>query len=257
VSAKQKKPATVPTLDELMAAARGEGEEGFLTETQAAAAVSAILDAAPQLATASTLLGAQPIHAAHYAGKKKVVELLLRRGVKYDGFLAAELGDLKSLTTVIGAEPRFARYYDASGFTALHRACYWGQMVAAMMLVEAGASVRAATRDSVLQIAPLGCALATADTPNLSDNEPVVLLLARMLIERGAPVNHQRRDGLTALHTAAHRGHLKVIEMLLAKGADRTLTGYSDSGPHAGQTPAAVALSQGHTEAAALLAPAV
>src|SRR5690242_6950511 len=84
--------------------------------------VTALLDADPVLATASTMLGSQAIHAAHFAGHREVVELLLRRGVELDVFLAAQLGIIDRVKT--GGD---VRAFDSGGSTALHGACYWGQ----------------------------------------------------------------------------------------------------------------------------------
>jgi ankyrin repeat protein len=206
-----------------------------------------LLDDDPTLATATSVLGAQPIHAAHFGGHQRIFNLLVSRGVKVDFFLAAELGLLTE------ADAASAKAFSADGSTALHRACYWGQVPVARLLLDNGADPNAVTQDDFLQIAPLGCAVATADVPNPSDDEDVVLELVELLIARGANVNGRRRDGLTALHSAAWRGHRRVLQTLLAQGADRTIQGYAGEGPHSGQTAAQVAESQGHDEAAALL----
>jgi ankyrin repeat protein len=81
-----------------------------------------------------------------------------------------------------------------------------------------------------------------------------VLDLVKLLISSGADVNARRRDGLTALHSAAYRGHLRVIETLLAHGADRVIRGHEGKSTHAGQTAGDVAVAQGQAEAGALLA---
>jgi ankyrin repeat protein len=171
-----------------------------------------------------------------------------------DFFLASELGMLDRVTSALESEPDLAQAFSAAGSTALHGACYWGQTTIARFLLERGADSNAVTRDSFLQIAPLGCAVATPDVPNPSDQESVVLELVKLLILSGADVNARRRDGLTPLHSAAHRGHLSVIETLLAQGADPTIRGYEGGGPHAGQTAADVAAAQGQAEAASRLA---
>jgi len=207
--------------------------------------VSSLLDSDPSLAMASTMTGAQPVHAAWFAGRHEVVKLLFERGVSLDGFLAADLGMLDRLETV--------EKLDANGFAALHRACYWGQVEAARLLLQRGSDPNAVTQDGFLQIRPLGCAVATADVPNPSDDEDVVVALVRLLLERGADVNGRRRDGLTALHSAAWRGHTKVIACLLEHGADPTLRGYDGMGAHAGQTARDVAIAQSQGAAAAML----
>jgi ankyrin repeat protein len=74
-----------------------------------------------------------------------------------------------------------------------------------------------------------------------------------LLLDRGADVDAQRRDGMTALHTAAYRGHLRVIRRLLERGANPTIRAREAAGPHAGQTPADTADAQGQTAAAELI----
>jgi len=215
--------------------------------------VLALLETDSALATASNMLGSQPIHAAHFGGHKRIVDLLLSRGVNLDFFLASELGMVDQVGSALGSDPTLAQAFSIAGSTALHRSCYWGQTTVASMLLERGADPNAVTRDSFLQIAPLGCAVATPDVPNPSDREDVVLDLVTLLISKGADANARRRDGLTALHSAAWRGHLRVIEALLTHGADRTIRGYEGTGPHAGHTAADVAAAQGQTGAAKLL----
>jgi ankyrin repeat protein len=214
--------------------------------------VLALLESDPALATASSMLGSQPIHAAHFGGHKRIVDLLLSRGVDLDFFLASELGLLDLVTSALRSDPALAQAFSGAGSTALHRSCYWGQVAVAGVLLERGADPNAVTRDSFLQIAPLGCAVATPDVPNPSDREDVVLDLVNLLLSKGADVNARRRDGLTALHSAAYRGYLSVIAALLAHGADPTVRG--SAGPHSGHTAAEVASAQGQIEAAALFA---
>jgi ankyrin repeat protein len=143
--------------------------------------------------------------------------------------------------------------FGPTGFTLLHRACYWGQVAVSRLLFGHGADANAATRDNFLQIRPLGCAVATPDVPNPSDQEDTVLELVGILLDHGADVNGQRRDGLTALHSAAWRGHLRVMRYLLHHGADAGIRGYEGACPHAGQTAADMALAQGQREAVSLL----
>jgi len=218
-------------------------------------AVEKLLAADPALATATSMLGAQPIHAAYFGGHWRITELLLSSGVEIDFFLAAELGLLDRVRRELDLKPDLTRAFKA-GSTALHNASYWGQTAVARLLIERGADVNLPSRDDFLQIAPLGCAVATADVPNPSDDEDVVVELVQLLISSGANVNARRRDGLTALHSAGYRGLLRVIRVLLDHGADRTVQGYAGIGPHSGKTAAQVAASQGQEQASVLLATA-
>jgi ankyrin repeat protein len=42
-------------------------------------------------------------------------------------------------------------------------------------------------------------------------------------LQPGVDVNHQGQDGHSALHSAAHHGHIHVAQVLLQNGADATL----------------------------------
>ncbi len=215
--------------------------------------VSALLDAEPDLVSATNMFGSSAIHAAHYSGHPGIVNLLFARGRTLDVFLAAELGMANELRTQLDRDSSLATQFSASGATALHGACYWGSVAAAKVLLERGAEVNALTKDSFLKITPIGCAVATPNVPNPSEDESTVVALVELLLANGANVNTQRRDGMTALHAAAYRGHVKVIEVLLKAGASPNIRAHADSGTHAGETPLDTAVAQGQTDAAEAL----
>jgi ankyrin repeat protein len=215
--------------------------------------VTALLDTEPDLVTATNMFGSSAVHAAHYSGHPGIVNLLFARGRTLDVFLAAELGMANELRTQLDRDASLASQVSASGVTALHGACYWGSVAAATLLLERGADVNALTRDSFLKIAPIGCAVASPNVPNPSEDESVVLALVELLMAHRANVNAQRRDGMTALHAAAYRGHLRVIEALLKAGANPNIRAYADTGAHSGESPLDTALAQGQTAAAEAL----
>ena len=69
----------------------------------------------------------------------------------------------------------------------------------------------------------------------LANTEPDDLTLVRRAKEArasGANVNNRRKDGLTALHSAAYRGHLRVLALLVDHGADPEICGYPGAGTH-------------------------
>ncbi len=206
------------------------------------------------LATAANMFGATAVHAAHYSGHSEIAELLLTGHARLDGFLAAELGLTRELMNQLRSDPTLPRQRNGAGSTALHGACYWGSVEAAALLLDHGAEINVPTTDSFLQIHPLGCAVASPNVPNPSDDELVVLRLVDLLLSKGADVNARRRDGMTALHSAAYRGHVRVIRLLLDAGADRTIRAHG-AGSHVGESAADTALAQGQTGAVELLGP--
>ncbi|MFP6581836.1 MAG: ankyrin repeat domain-containing protein [Candidatus Hydrogenedentota bacterium] len=70
--------------------------------------------------------------------------------------------------------------------------------------------------------------------------------LVKILLERGAQVNAQNVHGKTALHYAASKGHIPIIHLLLHHNADKTLL-------FEAKTPHALAIECGKTEAASAL----
>ena len=230
------------SVDRLVAAAL----QGQVTQVRTMAAAD------PALLSARNMFGAGAVHAARYGGQDGVLAVLSDLGLVIDGFLAAELGDVRQLSEILAASPGFAARIDGRGSTALHGAVYWGQREAAGLLLDAGADPNAVSRDGFLQIPPLGSAMATTPgIPQPSDDEDTVLGLARLLLERGADVNGRRGDGMTALHAACWRGLAQVVQELLDAGADPAIT--ATAGPHQGQAPADTALAQGHLLLAARL----
>jgi ankyrin repeat protein len=204
-----------------------------------------------EVVLARNMFGATPLHAAHYTGRDDLLASFVWQGA-IDFALCAELGRVDTIRDDLAVHPERARQFGESGSTPLHGACYWGQVDVARVLLDAGADSTAITRDSFLRIAPLGAAVATTPgIPQPSDDEEVVLALVRLLLERGADPNQPRGDGMTPLHGAAWRGLRHVVQELIDAGADRTLAAVS--GPHAGQTAADTAVTQGHFALAAAL----
>jgi ankyrin repeat protein len=200
------------------------------------------------------MFGSGAIHAAYLGGHTAIVDLLLNRGVAIDPWLMAELGRNDNLARVVDADPRLiSSFRPDRGDSLLHAAAYWGNAGGVKLLLRRGADPNAVTRDAFLGIPVLGSALATPDVPNPSDDEQVCLQLANLLLDAGADVNGQRRDGLTALHTAAYRGHVLVIRRLLQAGANPSIRGAAGEGNHAGQTPLDVAIEREQEEAARVI----
>jgi ankyrin repeat protein len=215
------------------------------------ARLAALLDADATLGLQRTMFGVSPLLAARAVGRVDLVAQL-RPADPLPLVLAAEVGDVDAVRAALAADPAAVATRDANGSTALHGAAYWGRADVIELLLAAGADARATTTDDFLRIPVLGSAIATTPgVPQPSDDEDVVLRLVRSLLEHGAEPNAVRRDGMTALHSAAWRGFGRVVQELLDAGADRGAR--ATDGPHAGQTPADVALAQGHLVLASAL----
>ena len=133
----------------------------------------------------STEKGTTPLYSAAYHGRPEMVSLLLQNGAKVD---------------VVNP---------VSGQTELHVAAMRGHGKVCQLLLDGGAKVNYAKDVSVLQIAVLG------------QHEDVV----KVLLEASPDYDYTNEKvaslkGLTALHLAASKKSLAIVEMLVEKGAD-------------------------------------
>ena len=127
--------------------------------------------------------GCTPLWAAAYTGHLDVVKLLIEQNADVDGRAS-------------------------KGSTPLRAAAHEGHLDIVRCLVESGADVNA--RSSRDNSTPLMVACYWGHSS-----------VATYLINRGAIINLQCKDGSTALHDAAHRGHLEIVSELLALGASQ------------------------------------
>jgi cytohesin len=118
--------------------------------------------------------------------------------------VAAQRGHTEVLQVLLDYRANVAAT-TADGTTALHLAAKQGRTAAARVLVEAGADAQAADSAGSTALC-LAAAKGHADTLS-------VLLSA-------VGLHKARDDGLFALHTAAKRGHLGEMQLLLDHGAD-------------------------------------
>jgi ankyrin repeat protein len=135
------------------------------------------------------------------------------------GIAAAKAGDLDALRAWLAAGPTVDRY-DALGFTPLLWAAARGHAAAVRLLLEHGADAGRAHRDT--GALPLHLAGQSGDV------ETVGILLDRRpdLIDAVYDVN-----GHTVLLQAVFYGHRPLVEYLLKRGADTSITTARGLGP--------------------------
>jgi len=108
-------------------------------------------------------------------------------------------------------------WIDPAGATPFWRAAQASDVDAMRLLLRAGADPRLATFDGTT---PLMVAAGIGWRGNFSQNVPDAWMRAvRFLVELGADVSAQDRDGYTALHGAAALGDNEMVEYLVAHGA--------------------------------------
>jgi ankyrin repeat protein len=205
-----------------------------------AKAVGDLLAAQPGLANTRDERGNSPLLIATYTGRPDIVPFLLERGARASFFEACALGLTADVGRHLRENPALVGQWSHDGWPALHLASYFGHRETAEALLDAGADVRAVSRNSEGNLA-----INAAAAGPRADRRPDVV---RLLITRGSPVDGRGSPaGHTPLHEAAFNGDLALARLLLDSGADLAArTGE-------GETPRDVAVKHGRTEVARLL----
>lgn len=142
---------------------------------------------------------------------------------------------------------------DADGMTPLHLAICRNRPRAFDLLVAAGADVRQATGETMLRVDRDGGVVVFVGqrrdwTPLHLAAFGNRLAMARVLLEKGAPLNARNDWGETPLYLAAAEGNLSVMRYLMSLGADVNVT----ARPR-GWSALRTAVFNGHLETARML----
>jgi len=178
-----KKPTVILSLLLTLAlAVPAQAQEVFdLLRKGDAAAVKALIERSPQLASERDGDGDTPLHYAASLGNADLVSFLIDKGAKLD-------------------------LQDADRKTPLHLASMNDRRDAVAALLKRGAAIEA--RDDYRRTALILCA-----------RERGQAATGRVLIEAGADVNAEDKFGSTALELATWRGKADFVDLLLEKGA--------------------------------------
>ena len=152
--------------------------------------------------------GPSEIMMALYHGKKDRVNELLASGIELNVYEAAATGQMDRLRKLIAGDPSLVNTHSVDGFTPLGFAVFFGHPEIVDVLLEAGADVNLASRES-MKVAPLASASAAGQYE-----------VAKKLIAHGANVNSRASSDFTPLHESAARGQLEFATLLLENGAD-------------------------------------
>lgn len=163
------------------------------------------------------LLGAWPparaILVAAFTGNRKYVDVLRKHGAKYDGFVAAAVGDVRGVEAALKKDNAFAAARDPGNLTALHCCCASrlgkrndgvarNLLAIAKTLIAAGADVNAKTRSWNHDVDPIYFACNSGQTE-----------VFELLLKNGV-------DATAALVPAAWQKHMRLAEIALAHGAE-------------------------------------
>lgn len=166
----------------------------------------------PALLQARDASGASAILTAAYNMKPDVVNALIELGAPVDIFEAAVLGKIDRIQEILKASPARASEHAPDGFTPVALAAFFGQPAAVKALIAAGADVNAAAKNG-LKVAALHAAVAGRNM------EAIKAVLAA-----GGDPNAQQQAGFRPIHEAGGNANRVLAELLLAHGADPSLT---------------------------------
>lgn len=171
-------------------------------------AVRTVLERDPGCVSARNDTGITPVLAAQYRHRRDLVDLILAAAPELDVFDAAAVGEVDRLAELLESDPQAVNAYAADGFYPLGLAAYFGHPDAVQLLLARGADVGQVARNP-MQVQALHAAVA-------GRNEEAV----RLLLQAGADPNAVQHGGWTPLMAAEEHGDERIIELLLAHGAD-------------------------------------
>lgn len=170
-----------------------------------------------------------------YNQRRELTDLLVKSGAPFDVFSASAYGTLKETARIIKSEPALVHAYSPDGWTPLHLASFFGNIMVVEYLVVSHADVNAISKNE-LRNQPLNAATAS----NKLD-------IAQYLLMKGADVHFAQHGGITPLHAAAHSGNEDLVRILLDHQADPS------SKNDKGETPMDMAAQQGHLNVVSIL----
>lgn len=145
---------------------------------------------------------------ALYHGKMERVKELLASGIELNVYEAAATGQSERLRELIAADPSLVNSHSVDGFTPLGFAVFFRHPENVDILLDAGADVNLASRES-MKVAPLASASAAGQ-----------IEIAKKLIAHGAHVNTRAANDFTPLHESAASGRIDFAQLLIEHGAD-------------------------------------
>lgn len=206
-----------------------------------------------------------PLHMAAQDGLTELVRLMIAKGARVNardnaGNTALHYAPGADIAQFLLSNGADVNVKSRSGSTPLHYAAGRGQVDLVQLLIDNRAAIdpkdkrgqtpaawamQAGHREIVRLLAAHGAAL----TPHMAAYAGDVQTVRRLL-DAGADVNQQDKEGRTPLYLATQEGYMEVMELLIARGADVNQGTGHDPGEFA---PLYVAASCGRGDAIDLL----
>ncbi len=198
-------------------------------------ALIALLEEHPSIRNAKNTEGISILLFAIYNQRRELADLLVKFGAEFDVFSASAYAALNDIVSILRFEPDLINTFSPDGWTPLHLASFFGNIMVVEFLVMSRSDINAESKNA-LKNQPLNAATAS----NKAD-------IAQFLLKKGANVHFAQHGGITPLHAAAQNGSDELVRILLAHRADPNVK--SDKG----ETPMDMATQQGHTNIVSLL----
>jgi ankyrin repeat protein len=148
---------------------------------------------------------------ALYRGDQAAADEILATNPDLDVFEAAAAGRAERLSELLDEDSALVNAWAADGFQPLGLASFFGHADAARVLLERGAEVNSASRNT-FKVMPLHSAAATGDPDARYE-------IAKLLLEHGADPNARQQDDFTPLMAADQHGDTRLRELLVQHGA--------------------------------------
>ena len=172
--------------------------------------INQLLETNPALANSQAKNGVSVILLALYHGHQDIARTIAARKQELDIFEASVLGKLEQVKNLVNEDPSLVNSYSPDGFTPIALAAYVGQKEITEYLIEKGANVKAIAKNATGFTALTG-AIASSHVE-----------ISKILVKRGADVNHRYEGGVSPLMEACLNGNVELVNFLLASGADPT-----------------------------------